>query len=62
MKYTETTLKVAPFMVPFMDGKHAGTLTVGFKRQAEAVALIRSIRYKVNEEMIVSSLKEGWRT
>lgn len=49
-------------MVLVMDKKHAGTLTVGFKCQAEAGALIRSIRDKVNEEMIVGSLKEGWRT
>lgn len=45
-----------------MHEKGAGTLTVGFKRQAEAVALIRSIRYKVKEEMIVGSLEEGGRT
>lgn len=65
MKYTEATLKEAQLglgLVLFMDEKHAGTLTVGFKCQAEAVALIGSIRYKVNEEMIVGSLKEGWRT
>lgn len=37
-----------------------GTLTVGFKCQVKAIAFIRSIRYKVNEEMIVCGLKEGW--
>lgn len=62
--YSESGSVSDEFMVLFMvlEEKHAGTLTVGFKCQAKAVALIRSIRDKVNEEMIVGSLEEGWRT
>lgn len=36
------------------------TLTVSFKRQAKAAAFVGSIRYEVNKEVIVSSLKDGW--
>lgn len=34
------------------------TLTVGLKGQLETSAFIRAIRYKVNKEVIVSSLEE----
>lgn len=62
ISYSESGSVREEFLALFMHEKGAGTLTVGLKHQAEAVALIRSIRYEVKEEMIVGSLEEGGRT